>query len=114
MVDPLSRLALVDQIRYSTLDKEIGQWPIRTKENRGKSKIRWALFVTTHYNSKTPDTPEKGLNQIKVRLRCNLSECLEIRMASPHLPQVKYICELCSHFPLCSKGNANPEIVCFP
>ena len=33
MADPLSRLVLVDQIHYSTLDKESGQWPIRTKEN---------------------------------------------------------------------------------
>jgi hypothetical protein len=32
--DLLSRLELVDQIHYSTLDKEIGQWPTRTKENK--------------------------------------------------------------------------------
>lgn len=33
MVGLLSQLVLVDQTHYSTLDKEIGLWPIRTKEN---------------------------------------------------------------------------------
>lgn len=33
MEDLLLRLVLVDQIHYSTLDKEIGPWPTRTKEN---------------------------------------------------------------------------------
>lgn len=41
MADPLSQLVLVDQIRYSTLDKESGQWPIRTKENT-EEKAKYA------------------------------------------------------------------------
>ena len=41
MADPLSQLVLVDQIHYSTLDKERGPWPIRTKENT-EEKTKYA------------------------------------------------------------------------
>ena len=56
----LSRLVLADQIHYSTLDKEIGLWPTRTKKNtEEKAKYTKALFTPPHWNRQVENLNSK-------------------------------------------------------
>lgn len=51
MEDLLSQLELVDQIHYSTLDKEIGLWPTHTEEKTEEKAKYIGIITTLHWNS---------------------------------------------------------------